>query len=52
MAEWIEVLLGSEDPRGTWSFVLDRGLDPPMAKGRGSPFNAAFVKLLWPLVFH
>jgi len=47
MAEWIDVLFGLEavgDPR---HIVLNKGFDPQLVE---KEFDAAFAKLLWPLV--
>jgi len=48
-AECIEVLFRVRlvGPQGT---LLDRDHDPPVANGGGSALNAAFAKLLLPLV--
>jgi len=35
---------------GARNFVLDGGPDPPTARGRGGGFDAAYAKLLWPVV--
>jgi len=50
MAEWIEVLFWVRTLGGPRNIVLDGDLDFPIARGRGSAFDAAFAKLLWPLV--
>jgi len=47
-AEWINVLFGVEIPEDPRNIVLDGSTHPPMARGMG--FDAAFDKLLWPLV--
>jgi len=39
-----------EDSWGLKEHCVRRGLDPSTARGRGSAFDAAFAKLLWPLV--
>jgi len=46
-AEGIKVLFGVNTLRGQRNIALDGGPDPPQ---RGGVFNAAFAKLLWPLV--
>jgi len=48
MAEKIKLLFGMNTLGGPRNIVLDGGPDPPIARGGG--FDAAFTKLLWPLV--
>jgi len=48
-AEQIEVLFGLKTLGGPRNIVLDRSRSPTMRR-RGSTFDAAFAKLLWPLV--
>jgi len=49
-AERIEVLFAVKTLGGPRNVGLDGGPDPNSEGGRGSTFNAAFAKLLWPLV--
>jgi len=48
MDEWIEVLFGMKTLGGLRNTVLDWDPNPP--RRGGSAFDAAFVKLLLPLV--
>jgi len=50
MAGWIEVPFGVKTLGGPRNIVLDGGLDSPTVRGGGSTFDAAFAKLLGPLV--
>jgi len=48
-AERIKVLFGVQTLGGSRNIVFDGGHESPTARGGGSAFDAAFVKLLWPL---
>jgi len=48
-AEQIKILFGVNTLGGPMNIVLDEGFDPRRVRGGG--FDAAFAKLLWPLVF-
>jgi len=48
-AERIEVLFGVKTLGGPRNVVLDGGSRYPATRGKGSSFQTAFVKLLWPL---
>jgi len=50
MAERTKMLFGVNSPGGPWNITLDVGPDSLTVRGRG--LDAAFTKLLWPLVIN